>query len=274
MLTERCPLEPPKWGGTDCISENATLYPVQFAGPMDIVYPLASGRHGRKVLGSQWDNNELRYSLRSLEAFFTNMGRVFIATETLPEWLTGVEHISVKDSHRRNKDANLIDKVLVACKAGVSPTFLRLSDDQCLLREWDGLEAWHMGNADGHGGGDWWKKCQRTCDYLKARGRPTWFYDCHCPMPVDRDAFLKVMAEAPYADEPGMCINTLYFNSIDIPRVVMPGLKAAIHKPRTLRKIRRWAAGKLFFGYSEAGTNEALKQFLQEQFPTPSRFEK
>jgi hypothetical protein len=260
MLTEVCPVG--KWGSEPTDGE-----------PLDVVIPLASGNHGKKVLGSKWDNNELRYALRSMEKYFPRLGRVFIVTETLPDWLTGVVHVKVKDSHRRNKDANLIDKVLAACKAGVSDTFLRMSDDQCLLREWDGRDAWHAGEADGHKGGKWWKRCQRTCDYLKAQGRPTWFYDCHCPMPVNRDEFIRVAEAAPYAEPPGFCINTLYFNSADIPRVRMNGEKLSVHRPIGPKKLRRMARDKLFLGYSEAGTNRSMKRFLQRQFPEKSRFE-
>jgi len=272
MLTEWCPLNPPKWG-TDAIGYEPPSVPaVTFSTPMDVVYPISGGYHGKKKLGSKWDDNELRYSLRSLDQHFTNMGRVFIVGHK-PEWLTGVVHLPAEDTHRRNKDANLIDKVLLACRSGVSSTFLRLSDDQCLLKEWDGLNARHMGNATGRKGGKWWRRMRRTCDYLQSHGRPTYFYDCHAPAPVDRDTFIQVAGEADYQTPPGMCINTLYFNSVGIPRTNMNGQKAAFHRPTKSKRLRRGVRGKLFLGYSEKGTNEAMKQFLQERFPTPSRFE-
>ena len=267
MLTERCPLEPPKWGGIyGCL-------PATFRAPMDVVYPISGGKHGRKKLGSKWDNNELRYSLRSLERYFPNMARVFIVGHK-PDWLTNVIHLPAEDRHRKNKDANIIDKVLLACRSGVSPTFLRLSDDQCLLQPWDGLVAYHFGHAPDRGGGKWWRRMRRTCEYLRSRGRPTWFYDTHAPAPVDRETFLRVATEADYQTPPGLCINTLYFNSIEIPREHIGSRKAAFHRPTALRWLREKAVGKVFLGYSEGGTNDAMKQFLQEQFPTPSRFEK
>ena len=253
--------------------EAADLTPVHFTTPMDVVYPLASGRHGRKVLGSNWDDNELRYSLRSLEENFPNMGRVYVVTEILPKWLKNVVHLQAKDVHTRNKDANLIDKVLLACRSGVSQTFLRLSDDQCLLQPWNGLDVWHMGSADVNKRGKWWRRCQRTCSYLKAQGRPVLYYDCHCPFPVDRDTFIQVAEDAPYQEPPGMSINTMYFNSIDIPRVRMNGQKIAFHSPTGPKKIARLSEGKMFLGYSERGTNKSMRRFLRRRFPEPSRFE-
>jgi hypothetical protein len=253
--------------------KQAKAEALHFTTPMDVVYPISGGNHGKKKLGSKWDDNELRYSLRSLEQYFPNMGRVFIVGHR-PEWLTNVIHIPAEDKHRHNKDANLLDKVLLACKAGISSTFLRLSDDQCVLREWGGMDVWHMGDVDGRRGGNWWRRCQNTCNYLKANGRPTFFYDCHCPAPVDRDTFIQVAEEAPYAEPPGMCINTLYFNSIDIPREQMNGRKVAFHRPIGPKKIARLSKDKLFLGYSEAGTNKWLKRFLQKRFPEKSRLER
>ncbi len=268
MLTERCELDPPKWGN-DCITD----FPVAFSTPMDVVYPIAGGRHGKKVLGSKWGNNELRYSLRSLEQYFTSIARVFVVGHK-PDWLTNVIHLPAEDKHKRNKDANLIDKVLLACNSGVSSTFLRLSDDQCLLKPWDGMNIWHMGDAAVHRRGKWWRRMQDTCMHLHTCGRTTFFYDVHAPAPVDRESFVRVVEGADYKTPPGMCINTLYFNSIDIPRVKMNGEKAAFHRPRGIKRIRNGVKGKLFLGYSEAGTNDAMKAFLEEKFPEPSSFEK
>jgi len=245
---------------------------------MDIVYPLASGNHGRKKLGSKWDNNELRYSLRSLQQYFPSLGRVFIVTEILPSWITNVVHLYAKDTHEHNKDGNLIDKVLLACRAGVSETFIRLSDDQCLLREWDGRGVWHVGNQFDLQGeirkNKWWRRFAKTCEHLESCGRPTYFYDCHCPIPVQREEFMRAVEIADYATPPGMCINTLYCNSVDLPREQMNGQKIAVHKQMGLKKMVRATEGKLFLGYTDACCNKVLKKFLQERFQTPSRFER
>jgi hypothetical protein len=242
---------------------------------MDVVYPLASGRHGRKKLGSRWDNNELRYSLRSIEQYFPNLDQVVIVTEILPDWLQNVVHIYAKDTHRRNKDANLIDKVLLACKAGVSIMFVRMSDDQCLLKKWNGMGIWHMGdraNFQEENQNKWWKRFANTCRHLEAHGHPTYFYDCHCPIFVHRDRFIRIAEEADYRSPPGMCINTLYCNSVQIPREQMNGQKVVVK--RRMEDIQRETEGKLFLGYSDVSTNKGLKKFLEERFPEKSRFEK
>ena len=246
-------------------------------GAMDIVIPLASGYHGRKKLGSKWENNELRYALRSLQQYFPNMGRVFIVTEVLPEWLTNVVHLFAKDEHRSNKDANLIDKVLLACKSGVSDTFIRMSDDQCLLSKWDGQGIWHRGDRDSFRdilqSNKWWKRFDKTCQHLEAHGRPCFFYDCHCPIQVDRKEFIRIAEEADYATLPGMCINTLYCNSVEIPREKLNGQKLDVHQRAGPNKLEMLTKDKLFLGYSHIGTNQWMKEFLQQRFPEHSRFE-
>lgn len=242
---------------------------------MDAVYPIAGGRHGNKRLGSVWGDLELRYSLRSLEANFPNLGRVFLVGHK-PAWATNVVWLPAEDAHRRNKDANLIDKVRLACRSGVSSTFLRLSDDQCILRPWDGLEAYHAGEATaspGAEGGKWWRRMDLTCQYLKQRGRPTYFYDTHTPQPVDRAAFLRVMGAANYQHPPGFCINTLYHNSVDIPRTIIGARKASFDRPTNLPRLRSRTARKTFLGYSEPATNQTMVDFLQTLFPTPSKYE-
>ena len=123
-------------------------------GKIDVVYPLGTG--------SRWNDNELRYSLRSLEKNFPDLGRVWIVGHR-PAWLTGVVHVAMDDVHRHNKDANLIDKILAACRAGVSERFVRMSDDQVFLRpvRFADMKPLHYGDitskSDWPAGG-WWRR--------------------------------------------------------------------------------------------------------------------
>ena len=162
---------------------------------IDVVYPLGSG--------SAWDNNELRYSLRSLEKNLLDLGRVFVVGQR-PDWLVEAMHIPMEDVHRKNKDANLIDKVLAACRAGVSDRFVRLSDDQCLLqpRSSGQMQAYHLGPLDQKpasfwGVGRWKRRLRRTYALLLHEGLPTLHYDSHIPMVYQRDRFVEVMTRWP-----------------------------------------------------------------------------
>ena len=58
---------------------------------MDIVYIIGSG--------SKWQDNELRYSLRSIEKFGGNFGEVYIVGDRLPPFIdpSTVRYLPVKD---------------------------------------------------------------------------------------------------------------------------------------------------------------------------------
>ena len=72
---------------------------------IDVVYVLGTG--------SNWDNNEIRFSLRSLAKNLKGMGRVFVVGER-PAFLQNVIHIPAKDEFNPNvnADGNIILKVL------------------------------------------------------------------------------------------------------------------------------------------------------------------
>jgi len=58
---------------------------------MDIVYVLGSG--------SEWDDNEIRFSLRSVEKYLTGVGNVYIIGKK-PNFLKDIIHRSVPDSYK------------------------------------------------------------------------------------------------------------------------------------------------------------------------------
>lgn len=89
---------------------------------MDVVYVLGSG--------SKWQDNELRYSLRSLQ--YVPHRNVVIVGER-PEWLQNIIHIKVDDTFAAvhgGKFKNVIRKTIAACKdARVSDSFVLMNDD-------------------------------------------------------------------------------------------------------------------------------------------------
>lgn len=239
---------------------------------IDVVFPLGSG--------SVWQNNELRYALRALERNFLDLGRVFVVG-VQPHWLREAVCIPFADRHKRNKDANLIDKVLAACRAGVSDTFVRCSDDEYVLR------PCHVGEMlPYHGGellnrpskfwsGGWKERLRRTADFLKANGCSTKHFDTHIPTVTNRQLFTQAMARSPYQRGKGFTINTLYLNQaalVDPP--MLRGEKCTLEgsvtdKAELLQKLD----GRLYLGFNDAGLTPALKEILQETFPEPSRYE-
>jgi len=95
--------------------------------PLDIVYVLGTG--------SNWSDNETRFSIRSIFKNLTDVGHIFIVGEK-PDGLVNFTHIDHPDEFpSTNADGNIIRKVLRAClDPRVSEKFLFMNDDHIILR--------------------------------------------------------------------------------------------------------------------------------------------
>lgn len=269
-----CPIG--KWGEAPPPStqSRALLIPPANPGPVDVVYFLGPE--------SQHDDWELRYSLRSIAKHFKDLGRVFIIGHK-PHWLRDVEHLDVPDRHKHNKDANLIEKLLAACRWGASPWFLNPSDDQILLKpvSFADIKAFHGGDlatmpASFWGPHKWKDRLRRTMTHLVGRGLPAFHHDCHVPFPIHRDTFSQVMGSVDFAKGPGYTIHTLYGNSAPIERVPIGRRKvtyehACYFKFNIDHKLNDPEA--LFLGYSDTGMTPQFMDEIEYRFPEPSPWE-
>lgn len=240
----------------------------------DVVYALG--------LGSRWHDNELRYSLRSVATNVHDLGRVYVVGHK-PDWLMGAVHVPADDRLPHNKDGNIIRKVLAACRdESLSEEFLRLSDDQLILRpkSFAEIRPYFVCELSARfcrveAGNRWDMRLRRTYALLKSRGLTTFNYDSHVPQPFNKAQFQKVMDGCDYEIGIGYTINTLYFNSVALQQhLPLLQRKATIEKPcRDVVSIRQRLQGKEYLGYNDAGLTDELKSVLDELFPSPSRFE-
>ena len=257
--------------GDTVFSLPATAIPVPPPSPIDVVYPL-----GR---GSKWQDNELRYSLRSLVQHFPDLGRVFVVGEK-PAWLTKVVHIPHPDRHKHNKDANIIEKVLAACAAGISEKFVFMSDDQLFLRpvRFSEMTPLHLGDLAGRNKNYWkgkWKQhLKNTVERLRSLALSTLHFDSHCPTPIERDKFVAAASAHPFREVP-FTINTLYVNAAKIPGRPRGDRKITLESPiKEPEKIREMLNGPaLYLGFNDGGLTPALKTVLAERFPDKSPYE-
>lgn len=238
---------------------------------VDVVIPL-----GR---GSRWDDNELRFCLRAWQRNFPDLGNVWIVGEK-PDWCVGVCHIRIPDFFASNKDANLITKVMTACyQQDISPDFIRSSDDEILLRpmRFDAMRPYYHGEIGRPRGNRWHRRLERTGRWLRRQGLTAYNYDCHLPVPMQRDRFLKVFARASYKKLPGLTIDSTYFNCCglqqhaSLPRRLRIRLDRQIDDPAGLRRRLGRAS---YLNLTDRAVGPALEQALGELFPKPSRFEK
>ena len=141
-----------------------------------------------------------------------------------PSWLgAAAVHVPAEDRYGTNKDGNIIHKLLLACdQRDLSAQFVRASDDELFLRptRYCDMRAYcraDLRRARGSPAPVWRKRLRHTGRYLAQRQRPTRFYDCHVPVPMDRQRFSKLVSGTPFGRGPGLTIDSLYFNLEEQP---------------------------------------------------------
>lgn len=103
---------------------------------IDLVYILGQG--------SRWNDNEIRYSLRSVELYFPRVGNIFIIGEC-PEWATNVKHIEISDKFE-NKLLNAREKYLeAATNPQIGKNFVLMNDDFFFLKEVEEIPNYSRG---------------------------------------------------------------------------------------------------------------------------------
>lgn len=243
---------------------------------IDVVYTLGDG--------SKWEDNELRYSLRSLEKYFEDIGDVWIVGAK-PPWLQNINHIPFPHNYRSNKDANLISAMIRVClEKELSTNFVFMNDDQCLLspmkkedfkpyyiRDLSKTVEWEETR--------WQRRLKRTFEKLQSENKPGYHLDAHIPDMYDKTKCPEVMLNYDYGTDNGYTINTLYLNNclkeseLD-PALQVNSVRAAFGKSLDDESaIRDIMTGKKFLMYNDVGLTPSLKKIMVDLFPIPSKFE-
>lgn len=238
---------------------------------MTFVYPLGSG--------SKHDNLELKISLRSIEKF---AGEVFVIGEK-PHWITGVQYVPFPDHSKHNKDGNMIQKVLKVCGYDwVDDIFIRMSDDHVVLSDHPKFHPYYYGLLDSVASGDlnsdsWKNRALCTVMLLRENDYPTWNFDTHAPVVVNKHKFVEVMdgIDKYFAFyDRGYVINSLYFNMCTGKYGDVYNQLPDKHVLRLLDDCFIDPDGYTFLNYNDYGFTDKLKKWLLNKFPEPSRFEK
>jgi hypothetical protein len=142
------------------------------------------------------DNEELRFSLRSLAKNMPYVDRVFVAGYT-PSWVRNVESIALEPLD--DKFDNQFQSLRAACAdERISDDFVLMNDDQFALVEMDFLPAWHLGGlrllirrlakrGQTAKGDRWFYGLQQTAKQMRAWGHPNPnAYEAHMPLLFNR----------------------------------------------------------------------------------------
>lgn len=223
---------------------------------MDIVYILGKG--------SCWGDNEIRFSLRSVEKNVLDVGNVFIVGEC-PDWLKNITHIPAEDFSSR-KWRNAFHKIGVACRdSRVSEDFLLMNDDFFIMQNVRILDYpfYHSGKLPSFRLAPFRGVSFKRKDFLN--------YGVHRPFRYNKAKFLaieKIINKA--LDCP---VRSFYGNYYNIggkfcrDPIITPG--------RSEKEIENAFVGYTDFSITTAtARSNAFRRWIKNSFPTPSRFEK
>ena len=239
----------------------------------DLIYPVGTGSH--------WDNNELRYSLRSVAQNLRGVGKVWIVGER-PEWLRGVEHISVQDKWgKANPTANTLSKVLAACDAGISERFIYMNDDFFIMRPMQAeniqplykndLTEWPPSYWNKH---PWRQRMLKTMKLLQSTGLKTLCFDIHAPFPMEVTKVRELADRFDWKTGNGLNWRSLYGN-VNYPNEAIKnnGKKIVFHSPKCSKEIAETIKGRQFVAVGEKGLNDDMKRMLDYWFRKNCKFE-
>ncbi len=241
---------------------------------IDVVYLLGKG--------SRWDNNEIRFSLRSIEKNLKQRGRVFIVGEN-PGFTKNVTLLPCPDKFSTNNaDGNMIHKVLRACQEReLSDNFLLIADDHFITKPIAATKMPPLYKCDlndlenpyftGHN--VWRKRLKKTRDILNQTGLPTNHYDIHSPMVINKREFINIMKRFDYSSDIGLNIKSIYCNAKKTKGVLNEGHRVEIFSNLKTSQIYISTADAFIVATNDKGLNQSMKYWLISNFPNQSRYE-
>lgn len=246
---------------------------------IDLVYVLGSG--------SKWNNNEIRYSLRSVEKHVRNVGDIVILCSDRrqrPGFLGGVNYPTVRGSSAGSQ-ADQTSKILHYCKQIPPRPFILMNDDFFFCADIDARSIPLMVSqevptvhdlvrlcANRNDRAKYTRVCERTqteCDRL---GLPGDNYELHVPIPIDPRVYVIAVTAAEWAKGTSFNSRSLYGNAMPdrIPRQRIDDVKMySWSGPPNLEKMKFFSICNEFLD----GPGAAGKQFLASLYPNPSRWE-
>lgn len=224
--------------------------------------------------GSSWDDNELRYSLRSVAKHGQNVDSIIIAGHK-PAWVQGVTHAPLTDPHS-NRANNTWYKMKQMCH-NLNRPFVLMNDDFYLQQTTDFETLPHYTEGEIK---DLAKKYRRVSDYvgmlyrteyvLQRNGYPRKNFAVHYPMMIDPVGFRPHFEH--FVEEPGLSFRLIYGNMMVRETVELPDLK--LSREMSTAQIKEALKDKPMFSIGDRFLNDDGKNYLQELYPEKCKYER
>lgn len=223
---------------------------------MDVVYILGTG--------SKWQDNELRYSLRSLSHI--EHGQVFIVGER-PDWLQNIIHVPAEDIYGDQKQRNALHKLSEALKTDASEDFILMNDDFFILRPTTVRYAYRRklkDALDGRAGGRYKTAITNTL----AMFPDGLDYSLHIPFIYNKVKLAETISAC--GNEP-VLLRTVYGNMHNVGGEQMDDVK--LTSAREFRLGEALGFGDFLSTTDEIVLDRGFRAWIQRKFPEPSQFE-
>lgn len=235
---------------------------------MNILYPIGNG--------STWNNQELRYSFRSLE-FVKDLEGVIVAGHN-PGFLSDAVTFIPTYHNFANPAYNIYLNLLEACKNDLlSESFAYVTDDCFFTKPISLLNYpyFHLAQIE-----DKLKSCSSgyyphlfaTQEALKKHELPTLNFDSHFPILIEKAKVLQLAEMYDWNRQHGYTFKSLYCNTFGIEGEFRPDCK--VNSPHPLEWWVQFASERECFSIGDMALNEeGLIAFLKQVWPEKSIFE-
>ena len=228
------------------------------------------------------DSEELRFSLRSLAKYASNVGRIVVAGTDLPKWLSDeVVRLEVPSPYDR-KQKNILFAVLSAMRAGLLPKpALYSSDDHYLTAPMDfDAYPWFVRprGLPLTGGGAFQASIIGTADMLMRNGLPyPYRYDGHWNTHID-------VADLPVVEVAVKDHERTIFGYEPTSAFVAAAVKRGVAPPPTVKHDLKLTKDTVDFdeiaanclgvmSSSKVSRMPRFRAWIEAKFPEPSRWE-
>ena len=253
---------------------------------MDVVYIIGTG--------SKWDNNELRYSLRSIAKFGGNLGEVYIVGDRLPPFIdpSTVRYLHVRDITTNKPALNVYYKLCRLFDQTDIKRFLLSSDDHFLIRPVD-LEKWplfykgkEMPRETTKGVGDkrYTKTMADTRAFMERQNLDLRYWEGHINKLYTREAWEELHSWPMKDDFEGSMFNSRFGLSCNSPIAALIYRRHYLDIPTRQRKDIKLKhldrdedfaslQGDIAFSIYNSAIHTGVEDYLRYSFPKRSGFE-
>jgi len=236
--------------------------------------------------GSQSDNLELRYALRSIEKNAIGAGVVYVITTSKPSWIAESEKlvvVPIQDIYGDCKDANLFNKVHETLKRYSIGEFVFMADDNAFANPTNIALIPPIHNHRPNSrfyeatATKWQRRVRRTLEWAKSVTgvELEHNFEAHCQALLDGRKILSNLNSFKYYpdNQEGKTIITTWrvitrsWENSEDQRKWKETYEMPCKKSDVLLE-------KPFVGYNDAAFLSGVREALQERFPEKSGYEK